>query len=429
MKKRVWPHIGMRIFKSAIGVFFVFVIYMLRGRRGAPFYTALSVLWCMQPDVVEAKRKAFQRTTGTMIGAFFGLVIILIDYYILDGKYEFLRDVMIAGMIIPVLYVTVLLNKKNASYFSCVVFLSVAIMHLGDDNPYLFVFNRVLDTMIGIVLAYLINIVHLPRRKKNNLLFIAALDEVLLDQEEKMTPYSKFELNRMIGEGAQFTLATMRPPAALIPVLQGIHIQLPVIVMDGAVLYDLKQNRVIKKYSMCLEETHKLLDFCHKRGFHCFANVIMEDAIMIYYDTFQNPVEQAIYDTLRVSPYRNYVKGTHQLVGEPVYLMLIDACEKIEGLYKALEEDGYTKAYKILKYASTDYPGYMYIKIYHQLAKRANMVKELEALTDIHTVVMIEEETCVGVGGEECNKIVRHLKRAYEPYFFQKDWMKKDLSI
>lgn len=53
-----------------------------------------------------------------------------------------------------ILYTTVLL-KKNASYFSTVVFLSIVVNHIGDQNPLLFVFNRVLDTMIGIVLAML----------------------------------------------------------------------------------------------------------------------------------------------------------------------------------------------------------------------------------------------------------------------------------
>ena len=54
-----------------------------------------------------------------------------------------------------ILYTTVLLKKKNASYFSTVVFLSIVVNHIGDQNPLLFVFNRVLDTMIGIVLASL----------------------------------------------------------------------------------------------------------------------------------------------------------------------------------------------------------------------------------------------------------------------------------
>ena len=146
-KKVALPAVGMRIMKSAIGVFLVFVIYLLRGRRGTPFYSALSVLWCMQPDMGEARNKAFQRTVGTMIGAVFGLMMILIEYYLLKGRYEWLNYLLISLLIIPVIYTTILINKKNASYFSCVVFLSIAVNHLLDANPYLFVVNRVVDTL------------------------------------------------------------------------------------------------------------------------------------------------------------------------------------------------------------------------------------------------------------------------------------------
>ncbi len=44
--------------------------------------------------------------------------------------------------------------------------------------------------------------------------------------------------------------------------------------------------------------------------------------------------------------------------------MLIDKKEKIESLYSELEELGYTKEFKVLKYDSDDYSGYTYIKIY-----------------------------------------------------------------
>ena len=75
-----FPPIGMRITKSAIGVFLGFVIYYLRGGQGTPFYTALSVLWCMQPYVNDTKEKAFQRTIGTFIGAFYGTIMILLEF-------------------------------------------------------------------------------------------------------------------------------------------------------------------------------------------------------------------------------------------------------------------------------------------------------------------------------------------------------------
>ena len=66
---------------------------------------------------------------------------------------ELVYGTLVSFAIILVLYTTVLIRKKKASYFSCVVFLSIVVNHITDDNPYLFVFNRGLDTMIGIALG------------------------------------------------------------------------------------------------------------------------------------------------------------------------------------------------------------------------------------------------------------------------------------
>lgn len=422
-KKVALPAVGMRIMKSAIGVFLVFVIYLLRGRRGTPFYSALSVLWCMQPDMGEARNKAFQRTIGTMIGALFGLIMILIEYYLLKGRYEALNYLLISLFIIPVIYTTILINKKNASYFSCVVFLSIAVNHLLDANPYLFVVNRVVDTLIGIALAYVINTVRIPRKKQNHILFVSELDDVLLDSEAAMTPYSRFELNRMLDHGAKLTIATMRPPAALIPVLKDIRIKLPVIAMDGAILYDIHKNHIIKKYEMQFDEVAKLMALFNEKKYHCFINVVIEDSVVIYYDTFRNPVEEAIYKKLRHSPYRNYIKGPWMEKGSPIYLMLIDTKERIEALYHCLGEKGYLQQFKVLHYASKQYSGYWYMKIYNKEAYIKNMISTLQEREGIEEVVTLGEKNRLGetvIEGDDANAIVKNFKRAYEPYFWSK---------
>ena len=220
------PPIGMRIIKSSIGVLLGFIIYLIRGRQGAPFYTALSVLWCMQPYTSNAKANAIQRTIGTFIGAFFGLIMILVEFYLLPLDNELIRYILISILIIPVIYTTVIINKKNASYFSCVVYLSIVVNHLTDTNPYLFVINRILDTMIGIILALIINTARIPRKKNKNVLFVSELDKVLLNMQSTLTPYSKVELNKMLDDGAEFTIVTMRTPAALLEALKDIRIRL-----------------------------------------------------------------------------------------------------------------------------------------------------------------------------------------------------------
>lgn len=422
IKSTALPPIGMRIIKSSIGVLLGFIIYLLRGKQGAPFYTALSVLWCMQPYPSNAKANARQRTIGTMIGAFYGLIMILLEYYFLPFDNEFIRYLIISVLIIPVIYTTVVINKKNASYFSCVVFLSIVVNHLNDKNPYFFVFNRVLDTMIGIVLALIINTARIPRKKRDNLLFVSELDKALLNMHNTLTPYSKIELNKMLDDGLKFTIATMRTPAALLEALKDIRIKLPVIAMDGAILFDVKDNRYLKVYEMTHSETKEFLELFKENNLHCFVNVVVEDSVIIYYDDFKNEVEKKIYDTLRSSPYRNYIKEELPERYGAVYLMLIDENKKIENLYLQMKKLGYTKKFKILKYSSNDFPGYSYIKVYNKKAIKENMIQYIKELTKADDIIILEsteEGKNLRVNKNESNEIVRNLKRIYEPYFWK----------
>lgn len=422
-KDRALPPIGMRIIKSSIGVLLGFIVYLLRGKQGAPFYTVLSVLWCMQPYSSNAKANAVQRTMGTVIGAVYGLIMILLELYVIPFDNELFRYITISLLIIPIIYTTVIFNKKNASYFSCVVFLSIVVNHLKDKNPYLFVFNRMMDTMIGIGLALIINTFELPRKKRNDILFVAELDKVLLNMKEKLTPYSKIELNKMLDDGVNFTVSTMKTPGALITSLQDIRLNLPVIAMDGAILFDMKDNKYLKVYEMTHGETKRLVDLIHNRDMHCFINVVVEDSVIIYYGDFKNSVESDIYNNLRKSPYRNYIKEELPERYGAVYLMMIDKKDKIESLYNELDSLGYTKEFKVLKYDSNDYPGYAYIKIYNKKAIKENMIKYVQSLTDTKDIVIFEDNNEISnnvISENDSNEVVKKLKKIYRPYFWKK---------
>lgn len=425
MKKKniALPPIGMRIIKSAIGVLLGFIIYFLRGKQGTPFYTAASVVWCMQPYSSNAKANAAQRTVGTIIGAIYGLIMILVELYFIPFDNDILRYIIISLLIIPIIYTTVIFNKKSTSYFSCVVFLSIVVNHLNDKNPYLFVFNRMMDTMIGIVVALVVNTFELPRKRRDDVLFVAELDKCLLNMRETLTSYSKIELNKMLDDGVKLTIATMKTPGALITSLQDIRLNLPVIAMDGAILFDMKKNKYLKVYEMTHNETKKLVDLIKANDMHCFINTIVEDSVIIYYGDFKNTVESDIHNNLRTSPYRNYINEELPERYGAVYLMLIDKKEKIESLYGQLEELGYTKDFKVLKYDSDDYQGYTYIKIYSKKAIKENMIKHVERLTDAKDTIIFEHDSDIlndCKDKKDSNEVVKKLKKIYRPYFWQK---------
>ena len=118
------PIPGQRIVRSVIAVALCFVVYELRGRRGIPFYSALAVLQCMQPYKDSTLQMAKKRTTGTFVGAFWGLALIVIEVYVAKGKITdtFWGYLLIALFTGVVLYSTVVMKISHTAYFSCVVF-------------------------------------------------------------------------------------------------------------------------------------------------------------------------------------------------------------------------------------------------------------------------------------------------------------------
>ncbi|MCD7836524.1 MAG: HAD hydrolase family protein [Lachnospiraceae bacterium] len=413
------PPIGLRIIKSALAVFLCYMVNLLRNGDGIVFYSQLAALWCMQDYVKESKQKAYQRTIGTIIGALYGLVVLVIFGYIKIDKpaCNILECVVISMMIAVIIYTTVLINKKNASYFSCVVFLSIVVNHISDVNPYLFVWNRFLDTIIGILLGMAVNCFRLPCTRRNDILFISGLDDTLLNAKDNLSGYSRVELNRMIEEGALFTISTMRTPASLMEPLKDISLKLPLIVMDGAALYDINDKRYVKAYVISHDRAKRIINFMHDKKMHWFTNVIIDDMLVIYYQETEDEMYNKLISSLRRSPYRNYVKRELPEEEEVVYFMLIDKKDCIDSFYDELLAAGLLEDMKVLKYASHDYAGYSYIKIYNHNAIKENMIDYLKAELGVDRAVTfgsIEGRYTHIVEPGDSNGVVRTMKKEYE---------------
>lgn len=334
-----------------------------------------------------------------------------------EEKGFFFQAVLISFFIIIVLYTTVLLGQKQASYFSCVVFLSITVNHVADANPYIFVWNRFLDTCIGIIIGVFVNDFSIPIKKRKDILFVSGLDDTLLNKNCNLTDYVRVELNRMLEEGLQFTVSTMRTPASLMEPVRDIQMKLPVIAMDGAVLYDLKEKMYCKVYVMSVSTSQKVLSLIRDAGMNCFINVIVDDMLVIYYSDCDDSVYNELVMSLRRSPFRNYVKRELPEDEEVVYFMILDKEQSVENFYVQLKEKGYESKLKILMYASHDYPGYYYMKIYNKNASRQNMMEYLKKMTGLNQTVTfgtIPEHYDVTVREGDVDRVVRVMKRYFE---------------
>lgn len=409
------PPVGSRIIKSAVGVLLCWCVYLLRGRTGIPFYSMLAALWCIQPYINKTMSMALQRTIGTFIGAAFGLITIVLEIYAFNIYDQPLGFLIVALMIIPVIYTTVLIKRPNASYFSCVVFLSITVIHMTDENPFMFVLNRVLDTFIGIAVGMLVNSARLPRRRITDTLFTAELDDMLSPISEQLTPFSKVEINRMLSEGLNFTLVTMRTPASLMDIVSDVELKLPVVVMNGAALYDFRNNSYVKAYIISGDTCEKARNIINNAEMNVFTNALCDDSLVIYYDRLENEAEKAIFTSLKKSPYRNYINRKPQPEDRVIYLMMVDQSDRISALYDQLVHSEVGQLLKMITYPSQDYPGYSYIKIYNRNAGKQHMTEILCREYGIEKC-----STVAANGSRSMNSIARNLKHSFEPLIFKR---------
>ena len=148
------PKIGLRMIKTSIAVFLCFLIYVLRNEQGIVFYSCIAAVLC--------------RMEGTIIGGVIGMLTLVFMKYVFVNDNKLFCYLFISLMIIPTIYTTIWLKKPSASYISCVVFLSITVSHGADGNPYMFALMRMLDTFIGILVAYAVNLIHLPSTKESD---------------------------------------------------------------------------------------------------------------------------------------------------------------------------------------------------------------------------------------------------------------------
>ncbi len=388
-----------------------FVRTLLPIGNGIPFYGALAALWCMQQYNDTTKTNAVQRSVGTLIGAAYGLVFLLL-FRLIGVTVPMLVYISASAVIIPVIYTAVVLNKRNASFFSCVVFLSIALTHSFDSNPYLFVLNRVIDTFIGIIIGVAVNDFRLPVRLDTDDLYVSGIDDVLISQTSN---YSKVELNRLIRSGVKFTISTTRTAAELIEIMKGVELQLPVIVMDGAALYDVKEKRYLETVFLPADvssEAEKIIADC---GLHCFVNAMLDSTLLIYYGEFRNDAEQALFESCRRSAYRNYISSEYRRndnMERVLYLTVLAdkfSVFTLEGrLRKQLGER------VRISISESEFEGFMYLKVFSPQASKQNMMKKLKEYTkaeDVITFGSIKGQYDVYINDGGGNGTVKRLKK------------------
>ena len=333
------PQIGQRMIKTAAAVFICLLIYYHLGYQGGtmPTEAAITAIICMQPYIRDAREYALNRMTGTLIGAFWGLVLLAFLVLIplpLDHYYT-LYALMALGVLAS-LYTSVALHKPDASSLAAIVFICVVIAFPDIEEPLVQAVKRVAGVMVGTAVAVGVNVVRLPRSKNTRQVFFLRSDDLIPDRYAQISPSVLFRLNSLCMEGAKICLISRHAPAFFTAQMNAVTLNLPMIVMDGAALYDTREDRYLLKECIRQTDADRFLDRLSHLGWSCFIYTIHRNRTCIFHRGDLRAEEREVLNRLRRSPYRSYLKEEIYNPDEIVCFKIIGRADEIAQLEKNL---------------------------------------------------------------------------------------------
>lgn len=309
-KKFRLPPLGLRIRKTGIAVFLCLLIYYLRGYKGLVSQSCVAAIICMQPFRKDIMQQGIERIVGTILGAFWGLLFLeMLDRLPFLTKSMLLVYIIMALGVVVTLYSTVLFNQTNTAALAAIVFLGTVITYPAIEAPFSQTYQSLIDTIIGIVVAGFVDAYERPRTKHPEYVFFVRLQDLVPDRYSHVASQILVSLNRLYEEGARISLVSRWAPAFLLSQMGTMNINLPVIVMAGAAMYDIPNKQYMNAIPVSQEDTdllaEHLLEIC---GGYCLYTV-RESNMFVYRRGEMNAQEEDDYIMMKRSPYRNYVYG------------------------------------------------------------------------------------------------------------------------
>lgn len=372
--------IGQRNIKTAVAVLLTLMINLIlylispefASKWYSPFFAGIAAVYTMQRENSKSFALAKIRSFGSIFGGLFGMILILVyeavlSSFILDTYGPIMNMVVLyvltAIFIMVLISILVKFRQQELVFVAALTYLSVMIS-LRNNLPVVpFAINRISSTIIGVLITLLINNFHLMRFRNKDILFVSGLDQCLLTNEKRLTPFTTYTLTALLKDGLNFTISTTRTPASLSKILYGIPLNLELMIMNGAVSYDIKHERFLDVKHISKQAQAGVYQYFTNMNRNVFSYSIVDQALSIYHTIFENEAEEKFYLDRKNDYFRNHIKGKISHQEEVVFYILIDKKDIVETYAKDLLHLHQNDiSCQIYPYAGIE--GYYFLKIF-----------------------------------------------------------------
>lgn len=176
---------------------------------------------------------------------------------------------------------------------------------------------------------------------RTDTLYMSDLDGTLLSTDSQISQRSAHIITDLTECGAKISVATARTPATVVPLLAGVRIDVPAVVMTGCATWDRNKGHFEDAFFLSAEEVRTGVDVCERYGISPFVYVMAEDGRCLdVYHTLRhlNKAEESFYNERARLRLKTFHIGTPPPARAYTHTMLFYAMGTDAAIAQAAEE-------------------------------------------------------------------------------------------
>lgn len=170
-------------------------------------------------------------------------------------------------------------------------------------------------------------------------LYITDLDGTLLNSKAELSEKSAEIINRLADEGILFSLSTARTHATVSEMFSDVKLNVPLVMMNGVVVYDPKEHKVISACTIEKDKAEKVLEIYRKHGKAPMLYYIDGTTININYTDLKNENQQKYINSRNdLGIKRFFYSPSLTIKDELIYIVTLDPYEELKEIYDEVSE-------------------------------------------------------------------------------------------
>ena len=217
-------------------------------------------------------------------------------------------------------------------------------------------------------------------------LYISDLDGTLLNDESRITPSTAQSLCRLIDEGMLFSIATARTPATVVGLMADVKLRMPVVLMTGALIYDIATNSYLSVSSFPHEVSSQLLDIVADSPLSPMVYYIDNSLLHVAYRRTTDERQCAFMECRKGTPYKKYVEVEGALMAHPTTVMIffMGAYDELQAIHDRIAS---VEGHRSYLYCDSLQPEQGYLEIYPSGTSKAAAIKQLARYVNADEIV------------------------------------------